>query len=64
MKDKIQWLLVIISVLLQILGYAYIFLEMRRLGPYGGPTLLLGVIPVFAGLAMVVIAGRRAKKTG
>lgn len=62
MKDNIYWLLAIISLVLVFSGLAYIFLEMRRLGPYGGPTMLLGVLMVFAGMAMIAIADRRRKK--
>jgi len=62
LKDKVQLLLDITGASLVFLGIAYIFLEMRRLGPYGGPTVMLGLIPNLAGLAIVVIASRRRKK--
>lgn len=62
MKDKICLLLDIIGALLVFLGIAYIFLEIRRLGPGGGPTMLLGLILVCAGLAIGVVASRRRKK--
>lgn len=62
MKDMTYWLLATFGLLLLFGGLAYIFLEMRRLGPYGGPTMLLGVILVFAGMAMAIIADRRGKK--
>ena len=63
MKDNIYWLLAIIGLVLVFSGIAYIFLEMRRLGPYGGPTMLLGAIAVLAGLAISTIASRRGKNT-
>lgn len=62
MKDKTYWLLSIVGLLLVFLGIAYIFLELRRLGPSGGPTMLLGFLVVVAGMAMEVIAGRRGKE--
>jgi len=63
MKDNIYWLLAIIGLVLVFSGLAYIFLELRRLGSYGGPTMLLGVLAVFAGMAVVIVADRRGKKT-
>ena len=54
LRDKVQLLLDITGASLVFLGIAYFFLEMRRLGPYGGPTVMLGLVPLFAGLAIVV----------
>jgi len=71
MKDRIYWILILVGFLLEAFGFAFVVLDVYKRHAlagqgvlyYGSSALLLYAVMIIVGMAIVIIAERRRKRS-